>query len=137
MEFPKGRLPDRTYMFNVLNTLYPEFIASLFFEDPDHIAIMSKTFTTLFIAVLGFASSSILLSTLEGAGGTKRAFIVEMLSAGMYLAGVFYLTSEVNGNYRPIEVIWRVEWIYFTFIALGCLIALRNGKWQRGLESLS
>ena len=117
--------------------LYPEFIASLFFEDPDHIAIMSKTFTTIFIAVLGFASSSILLSTLEGAGGTKRAFIVEMLSAGMYLVGVFYLTSEVNGNYRPIEVIWRVEWIYFTFIALGCLIALRNGKWQRGLESLS
>ena len=26
---PKGRLPDRTYFFNVMNTLYPEYTQSL------------------------------------------------------------------------------------------------------------
>ena len=28
-KLPKGRLPDRTYFFNVMNTLYPEYTAKL------------------------------------------------------------------------------------------------------------
>ena len=95
---------------------------------------MSRTFTTLFIAVLGYGSAHILLTTLEGAGGTKRAFAVEMLGAGMYLSAMLYLTKPINGEFYPIETIWRVEWVYFTFIILGCYLALRNGKWKKGLE---
>ena len=114
--------------------LYPELIAGLFFDDQEHIAMMSRTFTTLFIAVLGYGSAHILLTTLEGAGGTKRAFAVEMLGAGMYLSAMLYLTNPINGEFYPIETIWRVEWVYFTFIILGCYLALRNGKWKKGLE---
>ena len=99
--------------------------------------MMSNTFTTLFIAVLGYGSSHILLTTLEGSGGTKRAFVVEILSASMYLLGVWYLTTPTTEGYRSIEIIWRVEWIYFSFISAGSFIALRNGKWKEGLESLS
>ena len=55
----------------------------------------------------------------------------------MYLACLLYLTTPVEGAYREIETIWRVEWIYFTFIMLGSYLALRNGKWKKGLESLS
>ena len=104
---------------------------------------MSRTFTTLFIAVIGFAFSSLLLATLEGSGGTKRAFLVEMMGAGTYRAAVFYLTSPINDSmsgeaqYYPIEIIWRVEWVYFSLIGFGSLLMLRNGKWRRGLESLS
>ncbi len=116
--------------------LYPEFISSIFFDQTEHIDMMSKTFTTLFIAVLGYGSSHILLTTLEGAGGTRRAFAVEMLGAGMYFLVAWYLTSPVGNKFRDIQVIWRVEWIYFSFIILGCYIALRNGKWKHGLESL-
>ncbi|MBM72190.1 MAG: hypothetical protein CL847_05355 [Crocinitomicaceae bacterium] len=114
--------------------LYPELIASLFFADQEHIAMMSRTFTTLFIAVLGYGSAHILLTTLEGAGGTKKAFAVEMLGAVMYLSAMIYLTTPINGEFYPIETIWRVEWIYFTFIILGCYLALRNGKWKTGIE---
>ena len=117
--------------------LYPELIAAMFFDDPLQIDMMVKTFATLFIAVLGFSSSHILLSTLEGAGGTKRAFAVEMLGAGSYFLCAWYLTSPINGGFRPIEEIWRVEWVYFTCIFIGCMIALWNGKWKKGLESLS
>jgi Na+-driven multidrug efflux pump len=117
--------------------LYPELIAGMFFDSPADIAKMVDTFTTLFVAVIGFGVSSILLSTLEGSGGTRRAFVVEMIGAGTYLSGVYYLTSAHEGVFFPIHVIWRVEWIYFTFIALGCFIALRNGRWKKGLESLS
>lgn len=117
--------------------LYPELISGIFFEEAEHIDMMSKTFTTLFIAVLGYGSSQILLTTLEGSGGTKRAFAVEMLAAGMYFLGAWYLTSPINEGYRDIQVIWRIEWIYFSFIILGCFLALRNGKWKQGLESLS
>ncbi len=72
--------------------LYPDAISQIFFDDPESIASMSRTFATLFIAVIGFSISSLLLATLEGSGGTKRAFLVEMMGAGTYLAAVFYLT---------------------------------------------
>ncbi len=117
--------------------LYPELISKVFFDDMVHIEMMSRTFTTLFVAVLGYGSAHIFLTTLEGAGGTKRAFAVEMIGGFMYLMGLLYLTSPIEGGFREIEVIWRVEWIYFTFITVGSYIALRNGKWKYGLESLS
>ena len=117
--------------------LYPNTIASIFFEDPIAIESMAKTFSTLFIAVIGFSIAAIFLATLEGAGGTKRAFIIEIIGAGSYLFAANYLTSEYNGQYLPIEVIWRVEWVYFTLIGIGSCLMLRNGRWKKGLESLS
>ena len=123
--------------------LYPEAISQIFFDDPQDIASMSRTFSTLFIAVIGFSLSSLLLATLEGSGGTRRAFIVEMIGAGSYLAAAYYLTSPINysisneAQFYPIEFIWRVEWVYFSFIGIGSYLMLRNGKWRRGLESLS
>lgn len=117
--------------------LYPEAIASLFFESQSHIEMMSRTFATIFVATIGFGFSSLFLATLEGAGGTKRALIIEILGAGSYLLGAIYFTSLHNGEHFPIHIIWRVEWIYFTMIALGCVFALRSGKWRFGLESLS
>ena len=117
--------------------LYPELISKIFFDEPSHIEMMSKTFTTLFIAVIGYGSAHILLTTLEGSGGTRRAFTVEMFGAGVYFLGAWYFTTPISEGYRPIEVIWRVEWIYFSLIIIGCYLALRNGKWKNGLESLS
>jgi Na+-driven multidrug efflux pump len=98
---------------------------------------MAKTFSTLFIAVIGFSIAALFLATLEGAGGTKRAFIIELIGAGSYLFAANHLTSESNGQYLPIEVIWRVEWVYFTLIGIGSYLMLRNGNWKKGLESLS
>ena len=117
--------------------LYPELISGIFFDNPEHIEMMTSTFYTLFIAVLGYGSAHILLTTLEGSGGTKRAFVVEMFGGIIYLMALLYLTTPLGDGYRSIEVIWRVEWIYFTFIILGSYLALRNGKWKHGLESLS
>ena len=98
---------------------------------------MAKTFYTLFIAVIGFSIATLFLATLEGAGGTKRAFIIEIIAAGCYICAASYLTSEYNGQYFSIEVIWRVEWVYFTLIGIGSYLMLRNGMWKKGLESLS
>ena len=117
--------------------LYPHTIASIFFNDPIDIESMAKTFYTLFIAVIGFSIATLFLATLEGAGGTKRAFIIEIIAAGCYICAASYLTSEYNGKYFSIEVIWRVEWVYFTLIGIGSYLMLRNGMWKKGLESLS
>ena len=116
---------------------YPEIISSLFFESQQHIGMMSKTFNTIFIATIGFGLSSLLLATLEGAGGTKRAFIIEMIAASSYLLGAIYFTTPQNGQFFEIHQIWRIEWIYFTTIAFGCLFVLRDGKWKFGLESFN
>ena len=122
--------------------LYPDAISQIFFDDPESIASMSRTFAILFIAVIGFSMSSLLLATLEGSGGTRRAFLVEMVGAGSYLAVAYYLTSPINysisneAQFYPIEFIWRVEWVYFSLIGLGSFLMLLNGKWRHGLESL-
>lgn len=135
----------RLYLINVVGILllshgyilYPELISLLFFDSQEHIKMMSRTFSTIFIATVGFGFSSLLLATLEGSGGTKRAFIIEMIAATSYLLGAIYFTTPQNGQFFEIHQIWRIEWIYFTTITLGCVFALRDGKWKFGLESFN
>lgn len=110
--------------------LYPERLASIFFDDPVGIEAMRKTLYVIFSAVTLYAFTGIALAVLQGSGATKEAFRVELLAVSMYVAAAVAMTIVWP---QPVWVIWRVEWIYFSLIGLGSFWFLRKGNWRTAM----
>lgn len=107
--------------------LYPEKLASVFFDDAQGIEAMVRTLHVLFVAVCTYAFTGIMLSTIQGSGATKVAFRVELFAVTVYMIVAASLTLIWP---QPIWVIWRVELVYFSTIGLGSWLYLRKGQWR-------
>lgn len=107
--------------------LYPEKLASVFFDDAQGIEAMVRTLHVLFVAVCTYAFTGIMLSTIQGSGATKVAFRVELFAVTVYMLVAASLTLIWP---QPIWVIWRVELVYFSTIGLGSWLYLRKGQWR-------
>ena len=113
--------------------LYPERIASFFFEDSQGMEAMSATLKTAFVALQFYAMSSILISVLQGAGFTKHVFAIEFISVGIYVVFAYAMTLIWP---QSIDVIWRADWVYFLGMIGGAAFALWRLPWQDGHPSL-
>lgn len=107
--------------------LYPEKLASIFFDDAEGTEAMVRTLHLLFVAVCTYAFTGIMLSTIQGSGATKVAFRVELIAVTIYM---FVAASLTLVWPQPIWVIWRVELVYFSTIGLGSWLYLRKGHWR-------
>lgn len=107
--------------------LYPNALASVFFEDATGREAMVRTLHLLFIAVCTYAFTGIMLSTIQGCGATNVAFRVELIAVTVYMAVAASLTLIWP---QPIWIIWRVELAYFSTIGLGSWLYLRKGTWR-------
>lgn len=107
--------------------LYPELLASIFFDSQEGIDSMVKTLHVIFLAVSIYSLTGIMLATIQGSGGSKAAFRIELVAVTFYtfIAAMMTLVWP-----QPIWVIWRVEWAYFTFIGLFSWLYLRKGTWK-------
>lgn len=110
--------------------LYPEALASIFFDDAIGIEAMRKTLQVIFSAVSLYAFTGIALAVLQGSGATKEAFRVELLAVGMYMIASVMMTVVWP---QPVWVIWRVEWVYFSLIGVGSFWFLRGGGWRTAM----
>ena len=107
--------------------LYPETLASMFFDDGEGFHAMTRTFKVVFVAVLLESLSGVFLSTIQGMGSTVQAFWVELVTVTLYLIVAASMTLWWP---QPIWVIWRVEWVYFSCIGLGSWWFLRRATWM-------
>lgn len=107
--------------------LYPNFLAHWFFEEPEGLVAMAKTMQVIFIAVLIYAFTGIMLSTIQGSGATKVAFRIELIAVTIYMVVSASMTLIWP---QSIWVIWRVEWVYFCMIGLGSWHYLRKETWN-------
>lgn len=107
--------------------LYPEALASVFFDDSAGFHAMTRTLKVVFIAVLLESLSGVLLSTIQGLGSTVQAFWVELITVTIYMVVAASMTLWWP---QPIWVIWRVEWVYFSCIGLGSWWFLRQATWM-------
>ena len=114
---------------------YPQWIAGHFFEttDVEGIQAMSATLGTAFVALQGYALSSILISILQGAGFTRRVFAIELSTVTLYMVAAYFLAIHWP---QPIAVIWRADWVYFGGMLLGSWWVLQRVDWKRGHASL-
>ena len=106
--------------------LYPALLATPFFDDPAGIAATAKTLPVIFLAMLIYSGSSVLLSSIQGSGHTTPALLIEMTSLVIYTALAITLTLVYP---QPVWRIWYVEWSYFSFIGLGCIVFLSRWDW--------
>ncbi len=105
--------------------LYPQWLAGFFFEAPSDIAAMVATLHVIFVAVLMYSLTYIMLATIQGSGATKAAFRIELFAVSIYLVAVVLLTLVAP---QPVHVIWRVEWLYFGLMGLGSWAYLRRTR---------
>ena len=67
---------------------YPDWISGHFFnpvEDPAGLAAMSSTLGTAWVAIQCYALSAIAIAVLQGAGFTRHAFWIELMSVSVYI----------------------------------------------------
>ncbi|MDA0912796.1 MAG: MATE family efflux transporter [Bacteroidetes bacterium] len=107
--------------------LYPNWIASFFFDDAVGQLAMTQTLYVIFSAVCIYAFTGIMLSTIQGSGRTKIAFSIELAAVTLYMLVATSLTLIWP---QPVWIIWRVEWAYFSMIGLGSWFYLRSGNWK-------
>ena len=107
--------------------LYPDKLASIFFDDAEGTEAMVRTLHVLFVAVCTYSFTGIMLSTIQGSGATKVAFRVELIAVTVYMIVAASVTLVWP---QPIWVIWRVELVYFSTIGLGSWLYLRKGLWR-------
>lgn len=107
--------------------LYPEFIASFFFDDIDEGLSLVKSLRVIFFAVLLFSFGSVWINAIEGAGRTEKGMAIEFISIFVYLSLVYYLAIE---RLEEIHVIWMADYLYFGVLGGLAGLYLIFGKWK-------
>jgi MATE family multidrug resistance protein len=107
--------------------LYPEWFAQPFFDDAAGLEAASKTLPIIFIAMLIYSASSVMLSAIQGSGHTTPALVVEMCAIVFYTLATFTLTVWWP---QPVWRIWWVEFAYFSVMAIGCAWFLLRRDWR-------
>jgi len=106
---------------------YPEFLAAPFFDDPEGLQAAGKTLPVIFLAMLIYSASSVMLSAIQGSGHTRTALAIEVSAILIYSFFAFSLTLWWP---QPVWRIWWVEFSYFTSMGAGCAWFLLRRDWR-------
>ena len=107
--------------------LYPEFISSFFFDDPEKGIQLIKSLRVIFLSVIIFSFGSVWLNAIEGSGKTKVALAAEVVSILVYLLLVYQLTIT---HPQPIHIVWMSDYLYFGVLAALSGLFLAFGNWK-------
>ncbi len=106
---------------------YPEFLAAPFFDDHLGLEAACRTLPVIFLAMMMYSISSVLLSSVQGSGHTTPALAIEASALVLYTAVSIWMTLI---DPQPVWRIWWVEWIYFSGMGAGCLLFLTRWDWR-------
>jgi putative MATE family efflux protein len=107
--------------------LYPEFLASLFGNNPEIIAGTGNVLRFIFGAAVLFCFSSVFINTLEGSGYTRYALWIEVSAITIYSI-TSYLSIFIYP--QPLYVVWMNDYVYFAIIGLSSLFLLIRLPWK-------
>jgi len=106
---------------------YPEWFAQAFFDDAAGLDAAAKTLPVIFLAMLIYSVSSVMLSAIQGSGHTTPALVVELTAIAVYTLAT--LTATVWYP-QPVWRIWWVEFAYFSCMGIGCAWFLLRRDWR-------
>lgn len=107
--------------------LYPAWMAAPFFDDAVGLEAAARTLPVIFMAMLMYSGSSVLLSTVQGSGHTRPALFIELSAIVVYTAVAIQLTLV---DPQPVWRIWLVELVYFGLMGLGASLFLSRWDWR-------
>ena len=79
------------------------------------------------VALILFAFAMISISGLSGTGKTFLALKIEIISITLYLSSALIISRLLNGD---VMMIWMAEIVYFGFIGIMAILALKYSKWR-------
>ena len=98
--------------------------------DTDNEALIKESIPSLFTMVLYYlitVPGSIFFNTVAGTGNTKSTFLIEMITAGVYLLAIYFIIFW----WRPsVQYCWFVEYIYWIVTLSISFFYLKKANWK-------
>lgn len=106
---------------------YPQFLFSLFTDDPFIIESGARVLYIVFIAAIIFSFSSVFLNAIEGAGKTSVAFWIELSCIISYIVFSYLMIFKWE---QDIVRVWMMDWLYFGLMGILSLLFLIRKPWM-------
>lgn len=116
-----------TLIFTFPNLFFPELAVPFISLNPIILEDAASALQFITGAMFLLALSSPLLNLIAGAGDTKTAFRIELVSIIIYLFGAWLLTVRFP---QHIVVVWSLEYVYFVLMFIGGWYYIRKGNWK-------
>jgi putative MATE family efflux protein len=116
-----------TFLFVHPNLFYPYEVIEVLSPNKSIYAEAIFTLRIVTGAMLVMAVSMPLINLISGAGDTKTAFRIELISIAIYLSMAYLLTVVWPQN---ITIVWCLEFVYFGVMGLAAIFYIRRGKWR-------
>jgi putative MATE family efflux protein len=111
--------------------LFPTFIISRFTDTPALVAVTVPIMPVIFVSLLFYSMSAVMLNAVIGSGASKYALGVEV---GMLTLYVSYLLIIKYGFEPSLLLYWCSEFIYTTAIGLGAYTFFKSNYWKNILD---
>lgn len=116
------------FVFSSILVLFPQTILSIYTNDT---VLIQGSIPSLYIiagAALVCSLANIVFSGVSGTGNTRSAFAIEMgvlvvYTLYIYMIGIVYR--------QPVHICFTSEFVYFSFLLLGCTLYLRFASWEK------
>jgi putative MATE family efflux protein len=110
------------------NFLFPREILSIFSRDVGLVEAAVGPLWVVSVALVFFAGSVVLFNGVSGAGDTRTALVIEIITILLYFIYIFTLTRVFQ---MTMMIVWTSEIIYMTLLGVLSFIRLRSGKWKK------
>lgn len=110
------------------NFLFPREILSIFSKDAGLVEAAVGPLWVVSAALIFYAGSVVLFNGVSGAGDTRTALIIEIITIILYFIYIYVLTRVFQMN---MMIVWTSEIVYMMMLGVLSFIRLRSGKWKR------
>jgi len=107
--------------------VFPEWITSIFTDDPVIFTGAAKLFWLLIVILMSCSVSVVVLNGMMGAGAVKETLYIEAVTIALYL---LYAYAVINWFELGLAWAWGSEFIYWTVLLILTLIYMRTDHWK-------
>lgn len=106
---------------------FPQAIISIYTSDPTLIAASIPSVYVIAGAMLLSSISNVYFNGVSGTGNTRSALAMELVTLLFYCIYLYVVGVIFR---MPVHVCFTVEFVYYSFLMIFCMIYLRKAAWQ-------
>ena len=107
--------------------LFPTFIVSQFTNEPALVAVAVPIMPIIFISLLLYSISGVMLHAVIGSGATKFALKIEVVTLVMYVSFLVFVKFVLQ---ESLQLYWISEFIYMGVIGVGGYLFFKSQYWK-------
>lgn len=116
------------FIFSSVLVLFPQLILSVY---TNNALLIEGSKSSLYIiagAALISSLANIVFNGVSGTGNTRSAFAIEMGVLVVYTLFIYVIGIVYR---QPVEICFTSEFVYFSFLLMGCMLYLRFASWEK------